>query len=327
VACRAPFPFADTAAAIVIGEANGTTTMEKERALLPAMTEARDQFMELVSDVRPELHRYCARMTGSVFDGEDVVQDTLAKAYFALGQMLQPPNLRPWLFRIAHNIAMDFLKRYERRHVEAVADLPERAEPENDEVDPLLVESALSVFTQLPHLQRSAVILKDVLGQSLEEAADTMGTTVGAVKAALSRGRANIARIPRSAVVHSPQRLSREKQAALRRYADLFNAHDWDGLRTLLGEESRLDVVSRVQQRMADAGYSDRYRKYLETEEIRAEAGFVDGVPAIAMFTPASSSKPAYFVVLETDGGRVTLIRDFRYVPYIARDARYTTDR
>ena len=100
------------------------------RALLPAMMKARDRFMELVDDIRPELHRYCARMTGSVFDGEDVVQETLAKAYFALGQMLQPPILRPWLFRIAHNTAMDFLKRYERQHVEPVAELPERAEPE-----------------------------------------------------------------------------------------------------------------------------------------------------------------------------------------------------
>lgn len=294
------------------------------RTLLPAMMEARDRFMELVDDVRPELHRYCARMTGSVFDGEDVVQDTLAKAYFALGQMLQPPNLRPWLFRIAHNTAMDFLKRYERQHVEPVADLPERAVPEDDAVDSLLVETALGAFTELPPVQRSAVILKDVLGQSLDEAADTMGTTVGAVKAALSRARGNIARTPRAVIAQSPQRLSEEKQAMLRRYVDLFNAHDWDGLRALLGEESRLDVVSRVQQRMADAGYSARYAKYLETEEIRAEAGFVDGVPAIAMFSPASSLAPAYFVLLETEAGRISKVRDFRYVSYIARDARYS---
>jgi RNA polymerase sigma-70 factor (ECF subfamily) len=296
------------------------------RALLPAMMEARDQFMELVDDVRPELHRYCARMMGSVFDGEDVVQETLAKAYFALGQMPQPPNLRPWLFRIAHNTAMDFLKRYERQHVEPVAELPERAEPQDDGIDPLLVETALTAFTELPPVQRSAVILKDVLGQSLEEAAGTMGTTVGAVKAALSRGRNNIASTPRSAIAPSPQHLSGEKQATLRRYADLFNARDWNGLRALLGEESRLDVVSRVQQRMADAGYCDRYAKYLEAEEIRAEAGFVDGVPAIAMFSPASSREPAYFVLLETDAGGIALIRDFRYVRYIAKDARYSPD-
>ncbi len=300
---------------------------DQTRALLPAMMEARDRFMELIDEIRPELHRYCARMTGSVFDGEDVVQETLAKAYFALGQMTQPPNLRPWLFRIAHNTAMDFLKRYDRQHVEPVADLPERAQREDDGIDPLLVEAALSAFTELPPVQRSAVILKDVLGQSLEDAASTMGTTVGAVKAALSRGRANIARAPHAATVPPGQRLSEEKQTTLRRYVDLFNAHDWDGLRALLGDESRLDVVSRVQQRMADAGYCDRYAKYLETEELRARAGFVDGVPAIAMFSPATSRQPAYFVLLETDAGKIALVRDFRYVPYIARDARFLPDR
>lgn len=294
------------------------------RALLPAMMEARDQFMELVDDIRPELHRYCARMTGSVFDGEDVVQDTLAKAYFALGQMQQPPNMRPWLFRIAHNTAMDFLKRYERQHVEPVAEVPDRAEPEGNDVDPQLVESALSVFTDLPPVQRSAIILKDVLGQSLEEAAETMGTTVGAIKAALSRARANIDRAPRDGIARSAASLSGEKQAILHRYVELFNAHNWDGLRELLGAESRLDVVSRVQQRMADAGYCNRYAKYLETETIRAEAGFVDGTAAIAMFAPASSTQPAYYVLIEIEGDRIALVKDFRYVPYIARDARFT---
>ena len=298
---------------------------DQTSALLPAMMEARDQFMELVDEIRPELHRYCARMTGSIFDGEDVVQETLAKAYFALGQMVQPPNLRPWLFRIAHNTAMDFIKRYERQHVEPVADLPDRAEPEESGVDPALVEAALAVFAELPPAQRSAAILKDVLGQSLEETAQTMGTTVGAVKAALSRARANIARTPRPRFVEPAQPVSGETLTTMRRYADLFNGHNWDELRALLAAESRLEVVSRVQHpRAVDAGYYDRYAAYTKTEDLRAEAGFVDGAPVIAIFSPPSSRQPAYFVVLEISAGRISLIRDFRYVPYIAVDARYS---
>lgn len=288
------------------------------------MVAARDQFMELVGEIRPELHRYCARMTGSIFDGEDVVQETLAKAYYALGQMVQPPNLKPWLFRIAHNTAMDFIKRYERQYVDPVSDVPDRAEPEEPGVDPALVEAALTVFAELPPTQRSAAILKDVLGQSLEETAHTMGTTVGAVKAALSRARSNIARTPRARFAEPKQPASDDTLMTLRRYADLFNDHNWDALRALLAAESRLEVVSRVQHpRAVEAGYYDRYAAYTSTEELRAEAGYVEGVPVIAIFSPPSSREPAYFVMLEVIAGRISLIRDFRYVPYIAIDAGY----
>lgn len=296
--------------------------MENEtRALLPAMAEARDRFMDLVDALRPELHRYCARMTGSVFDGEDVVQDTLAKAYYALSQMIEPPNLKPWLFRIAHNTAMDFLRRYERNKVDVVPEVPERAQPEDDGVDPALVEAALSVFVDLPPVQRGALILKDVLGHSLDETASTLGTSVGAVKAALFRARANVAR--RSAKATTPLAPAASAQDHLQRYVELFNERDWDGLRALVGAESRLDQVSLVQRRVADAGYFDRYAEVLKSEEIRAEAGWVDGIAAIAMYRPASSAVPAYFVLLEWVDGRISRIRDFRYVPYIARDAQF----
>ena len=294
------------------------------RAILPAMMEARDRFMELVGEMRPELHRYCARMTGSVFDGEDVVQDTLAKAYYALGQMFEPPNLRPWLFRIAHNTALDYLRRSERKNVDIMPEVPDRALDEADEsaADPELVEAALTVFVELPPLQRGALILKDVLGHSLAETAETLGTSVGAVKAALSRARANVLRAPRTAAAR-PERS--HERALLRRYADLFNDRNWEALRALIGEDARLDVVSRVQQRAATAGYFDRYARYLESEEIRAAAGVVDGVAAIAIFSPPSSAKPSYFVLLEWEDGRVTLIRDFRYVPYISEGAHFSS--
>src|SRR5215813_14042706 len=84
-------------------------------SILFQLDESRRQFLALVNDVRPDLHRYCARMTGSIADGEDVVQDTLARAYYELSELKEMPPLRPWLFRIAHNRAIDYLRRYERR--------------------------------------------------------------------------------------------------------------------------------------------------------------------------------------------------------------------
>src|SRR5262250_477417 len=226
--------------------------------LLPAIAEAQQRFMDLVAEVRPELHRYCARMAGSVFDGEDVVQDTLAKAYFALGQMEEAPPLRPWLFRIAHNSAMDFLRRYEHKNVDVVAEVPEATDTDERAADPALVEAALILFASLPPLQRSALALKDVLGHSLGEVAATMDTTVAAVKAALVRARANI----KAARPPAPVTLPAEDRKRLQRYADLFNARNWDALRAQFAEEARLDLVSRHLRR--GAGAPEYYTRYAE---------------------------------------------------------------
>ena len=291
---------------------------DSPRDLLPAMVEARARFLELVAEVRPELHRYCARMTGNVFDGEDIVQDTLAKAYFALSEMGEPPPLRGWLFRIAHNTAMDFLRRFERKNVDLVAEVPDVGESEENGPDPALIEAALTVFVSLPPVQRSAIVLKDVLGQSLAETASTMGTTVPAVKGALVRARANIAN------ASSKPSISAEEMKSFQRYADLFNSRDWDGLRALLGEEARVDLVSRWQRRgPATVGYYSRYAEVTADEDLRAEAGFADGVPVIAVYRPGST-RPAYFIRLSWEQGRLMTIRDFYFVPYIAQESRFT---
>jgi DNA-directed RNA polymerase specialized sigma24 family protein len=246
------------------------------------------------------------------------VQDTLAKAYFALSEMDEPPPLRGWLFRIAHNTALDFLRRYERKNVDLVADLPEVGEAEAKGPDPALVEAALTAFVSLPPVQRSAIVLKDVLGHSLEETASTMGTTLLAVKGALVRARANIA-----ANASSKPSISDQEKKSFQRFADLFNSRDWDGLRALLGEDARVDLVSRWQRRgKATAGYYSRYAEITVTEELRAEAGFADGVPVIAVYR-LGSTRPAYFIRLRWEQGRVMKIWDFYYVLYIADEARF----
>jgi RNA polymerase sigma-70 factor, ECF subfamily len=298
--------------------------MTEAGALLPAIAEARALFLGLVADVRPELHRYCARMTGSVIDAEDIVQDTLAKAHFALGEMTEPPPLRPWLFRIAHNNAMDFLRRYERKNVTLVAEVPETTRAEPEEIDPALLESAIGVFLTLPPTQRSALVLKDVLGHSLEQAASTMGTTIPAVKAALVRARANLRASASAETTRGTDARPIPDRENLQRYADLFNARDWDGLRALLGEESRLELLSRASRRgPAVAEYYARYAESADGESLRMVVGRLDGLPALGVFRPADAPRPAYFILLEWTEDRVTLIRDFRYVPYIGDEARF----
>jgi RNA polymerase sigma factor (sigma-70 family) len=287
--------------------------MDGMTQLPPALATAREQFLAIVADVRPELHRYCARLTGSVVEGEDIVQDTLAKAFYALSLSADVPPLRPWLFRIAHNTALDFLKSHGRKYVDPSADIEELAGFE-EKPDPTIVRAALARFLSLPVTQRSAVILKDVLGHSLEETAETMGTTVMAVKAALVRGRRTLLQVDESTA-----QIAATTRADLDVYARLFNARDWDGVRALVSDDCRLDVVSKSQRRGKQVGmYFGRYEK----ENVQLRVIRLEGQLALAAHV-AGADKPAYFILLAIDAGRVTSIRDFRYVPYITTEAAY----
>jgi RNA polymerase sigma-70 factor (ECF subfamily) len=275
------------------------------------IAQAREEFLAMVAGLRPELHRYCARLTGSVIEGEDIVQEALAKAFYALAQQPEMPALRPWLFRIAHNQAMDHLKSHGRRLTDPRADMEDVAGYE-DRPDPAIVRAALARFLTLPVTQRCAVILKDVLGHSLEEAAATMETTVMAVKAALVRGRANL-----RAMEEDKTAVDASTRAALDRYAALFNARDWDAVRALVADDCRLDLVSKSQRQGKAVGvYYGNYEKMNVTlRVVRLEGRLVFAAH------PDGAEKPAYFILLEWVDGKVTGIRDFRYVPYIAAEA------
>src|SRR6202142_1626089 len=122
--------------------------------------DVRDQFEQLVGELRPRLHRYCARMTGSVVDGEDIVQDAMIKAVAALPDIGVVDNPEGWLFRIAHNTALDFLRRRARgpamQNEEALDMI---AAPDASDQDHEVAAASLRTFMRLPALQRSAVIL------------------------------------------------------------------------------------------------------------------------------------------------------------------------
>jgi RNA polymerase sigma-70 factor (ECF subfamily) len=182
------------------------------------------QLLALAGELRPELHRYCARLMGSVIEGEDVVQDTFARAFVALDDLQEIPPLRAWLFRIAHNRALDLLRSRAIRAAEPIEAAHEVADPESpDPVEVLMrreaVETAVSRFVELPTVQRSVVILKDVLDQSLEEIAAMLDLTVNAVKAHLARGRARLKTINAQAPARP---VPRPPSPAVARYVTLF---------------------------------------------------------------------------------------------------------
>jgi RNA polymerase sigma factor (sigma-70 family) len=288
-------------------------------SLIAVQHEGRRRFLELVADVRSELHRYCARMTGSVADGEDIVQDTLARAYYLLPEMDEVPAFRPWLFRIAHNRALDHLRSYGTRMgepLEAVQD--STADPAPDPGDDIArqqaVQAAVSRFVELAPAQRSCVILKDVLGHSLDEIGGLLELSLPAVKAALHRGRARLRELKLTQPTAPPQ-----TSPAVARYVALFNARDWDGVRAMLAEDVQLDLVSRAQR--AGRAVGNYLTNYDRLQDWRLAPAWLEGREVIAVFRAPDDARAGYFIELGFEGDKIRSIRDFRYVPYVMRDA------
>jgi RNA polymerase sigma-70 factor, ECF subfamily len=283
-------------------------------------------FPQLMSQLRARLHRYCARMTGSMLDGEDIVQETLIKANESYDARTVQ-NVEGWLFRIAHNMAMDFLRRRTREQavftdedVEAVADTQAEADRRH------VATAALRTFMRLVPAQRSTVILADVLGYALEEIAGVMGTTVPAVKAALHRGRTRLRELSqRPEDAAPPPSLSVADQALLAAYAERFNARDFDGLREMLAQDVRLQLVARRKPMQARGGeYFTNYAA--KTHGLRMMPMNVEGRPGLWVDTEADegAGAPGYFIVLEWKDGKVSGIRDFRYARYAAEGSAPT---
>ena len=288
----------------------------------PTLTKARAEFDALVQDIRPELHRYCTRMTGSVVDGEDIVQDALAKAYYALPTMSAVGNLRAWLFRIAHNRAIDHLRRYERLNVDPLDDHPPVAEETAPIEDRELSAMALSLFVELSPLQRSCVFLKDVLGHSLAEISELHEVSVTSVKAALHRGRKRLRTLAERADDAPAPTFDTADTQRLARYVERFNAHDFDALRAMLADDARLDLIGHAQRRGA-VEVGDYFHRYAEVLDVRLAIGTVDGQLALlAHDVAAPDAAPVYFILMTWDGDALAKIRDYRYARHVMRDAQ-----
>ena len=179
------------------------------------------------------------------------------------------------------------------------------------------VDTAVSRFVELATVQRSVVILKDVLDQSLEEIAATLGFTVNAVKGHLARGRARLKVINAQAPARSA---SRPPSPAVARYVALFNRHDWDGLRAMLADDVRL-IQSSYPLRSGAADVGMFFGIYASSAPVRVAPAWLDGREVIAVWEDPQEVKPSYLMWLEWTNGRISFIRDYRYVRYVADDA------
>jgi RNA polymerase sigma-70 factor (ECF subfamily) len=204
--------------------------------LSAAVTQSWRRFLETYEPLRPILYRFCRYLTRSPWDAEDLVQDTLARAFATLAGMHDPPgDPRAWLFRVASNLWIDQVRRRAARPSSAAMEAPleaaDGAAPGRD-----TREAAGMLLVQLSPQERAAVVLKDVFDLGLEEIAAILSTSVGAVKAALHRGRGKLAE-PEPELTRTPT------LGALDEFCAAFNARDLDRLTALLLDHVSVEVV------------------------------------------------------------------------------------
>jgi RNA polymerase sigma-70 factor (ECF subfamily) len=189
-------------------------------------------FLDAVEPARPKLHAYCLRLTGSIFDAEDLAQETLLRAFGSIGQgdvsagVSPLMNARAYLSRIATNLWIDALRRREHEtRLEPDAPAQTRA------AAMITPAAGAALFDRTAPQERAAVVLKDVFDFTLEEIAAILATSVGAVKSALHRGRGKLAQAPSAPLRPRGQPASTE---LIDRFVAAFNARDIEAVTAVL---------------------------------------------------------------------------------------------
>jgi RNA polymerase sigma-70 factor (ECF subfamily) len=246
------------------------STVEQQALLQTAQSGNEDAYRRLVEPHRSELQAHCYRMLGSVQDAEDALQEALVRAWRGLEKFEGRSSLRSWLYRIATNTSLDAIERRPKRILPI--DYGPPADPHAGVGEPLVesvwiepfpdetlgvedgyaspdaryeqresVELAFVAALQLlPANQRAVLILREVLGFSAQETADTLDTSVASVNSALQRARATVEkRLPEQSQQETLRSLGDEKlKEIVEQYADAWERNDVDTVVSLLAEDA-----------------------------------------------------------------------------------------
>jgi RNA polymerase sigma-70 factor (ECF subfamily) len=284
-------------------------------------------YVDTVEPLRGDLYRYCRRLAASVWDAEDLVQDTLLRAFGSIARRDEQReygavpgdvrNARAYLFRIASNLWIDSVRRTRPQ-----AAIPESSATAGNAPDARLRtgEAASRLVASASPQERAALLLKDVFDFSLDEIAEMLTTTPGAVKSALHRARANLK--------HEPEDGRAGGGAAVEvvdRFVAAFNARDVAALTALLLETVSIDVIGDGGERGRKANWIrfsfDGHGGQLQDWHW-AERRMLDGDAICVHLHRAGGAETLEDVTrLETHDGRVTRLRSYCFCPQTLEEA------
>ena len=298
------------------------TTLTDERGLVAAARAGDERaFRALVEPYRRTLELHCYRMLGSRHDAEDLVQETLLRAWRALERFERRSAVSTWLYRIATNACLDEIERRPRRATVVIDPYPDALVAEAALVAPVADPAAryalregmelalLTAIQRLPGRQRAVLILRDVLGWTAPEVADLLDTTVAGANGALQRARATIEDAVPAVSARGLRRA--DDRELLSKYMDAWERQDVGALVALLREDAVLTMPPQpaVAGGVAIAAWFGSACGGMA--ELRAAAGAANGRPAL-LLRSARDGEPHRLLVLEPgDDGIVARIHAF----------------
>jgi RNA polymerase sigma-70 factor (ECF subfamily) len=307
------------------------TEEENPNALRGELRTAWHRYVDIIAPLRPALHAYCRRLAGNLWDAEDLVQDTLLRAFAHLGFLNHEiRNSRAYLLRTATNIWIDELR---RRDTEARAPMTNPEDTPAAAANPAAAsdvrDAGARLLQRLSPQERAAVLLKDIFDMTLEEIAELLATTTGAVKAALHRGRGRL-REPEGATTSRRPLPSRE---LVDRFAERYAAKDLRGLTELVLDGASVENVGEALQFGRETlerternilyhvvyGHPEWPAEF-QPEAVRAERADFEGEP-ILLWLVTRRGREALEVVFrfEERQGRIARLRTYAFCPETMR--------
>ncbi|MDY7224108.1 sigma-70 family RNA polymerase sigma factor [Halalkalibacterium halodurans] len=266
---------------------------EKTGELIEKSRELQEVYQQLVEDVGADLWRFCRYLTGSPWDGEDLYQETLVKAFGSLYQRWQPTNPKAYLFRIATNTWIDQRRKAKR----IIGTVDEMEGPVEEFSNDLELEHAFTrLFTLFPPRQVAVFLLKDVFAFTAEEVASMVRSTPNGVYATSSRVRKKLKETSSLEELSSNGQPLPEQVEVIQQYVEAFNAGDLSRLFDLMSDDVHID---------ASLGFQE-YSK----EEMK-RGSMQHGLPGFRAVPFVLWGKPVLVVLVDREAG--PLIHDIQF--------------